>query len=301
MRSRRPAFAFRRDPSQRHGLQRALVHLRVPEGVGVVPREHGRQRLVVHGLQRAERYLVGHVPERIFQFPRHLVQAHQARHGHEREQRSYPEDVGVLVHHERHGQAHEHREECAQLGVREGERDVHDLPRLVVEEHAVAEELDEAADDRRVDLSQAPSEMLPYHEIQQPRRRQLGFGVGSPCFLQEQDLGVRDAADDEERPRCVVLGPVAGQPIQPQPVVEDAERMLEQVANVPGQVVGIDGRPRRAGDVKSQRGLAPLRIVPERGQRHGAGQRGQVRQLLQEEGRSPPLGLECKVLIRQAR
>mmetsp|Transcript_2294 Transcript_2294/g.4007 ORF Transcript_2294/g.4007 Transcript_2294/m.4007 type:complete len:231 (-) Transcript_2294:1268-1960(-) len=184
--------------------------------------------------------------------------------------------------------------------MRKWERNVHDLPRHVVMHHPVAQELHQPTDDRRVHLPQTPVQVLSYYELLEPPQGHVGLGLRSPRLLQESNFGIRHAPEDEQRPSGVVFGSVFGQPIVSHPVTkyrEEVPAVLEHIADVAGQIVGVDGGPRRAGKVDVQHRLAAVDVISERGQGHGARQRRNMRQLLEEEGRRQAVWPACKVLI----
>mmetsp|Transcript_29840 Transcript_29840/g.54840 ORF Transcript_29840/g.54840 Transcript_29840/m.54840 type:complete len:252 (+) Transcript_29840:834-1589(+) len=248
-------------------------------------RIHGDERLVVEGQQRAQRNVVGRIPKWIFQFARHLVQSRQTRDRQKRERGPQPNLVGVLVHQERDGDHHHQDEERRELRVRKREGREHDLPRVVVVQYPVAEKLHDAADDRGAHLPHAPGHVFPNYEVAEPAPYQLRFGVRTACALEEGDFVVAHSPQNEHGTGGVVDGTGVFGLVYSEEVADVAREASVMVGlhfDIFGELVGVGDGPRLAGDVGIEGGFDIVQIVAEGGQRHGAEERREVRQFLQE-------------------
>jgi len=143
--------------------------------IRVIPSTHSHESFVVHSKKGTEGYVIRHISKRIFELSRNLMKSSKAEHSEESEGCADPFLLGVLVHEKRYVDNHDEDTEGANLCMREGEGYKHDFSGMVVEDHAVTEELVYSADYGRSDFAGASCEALSGDKLGEPVPNELSF------------------------------------------------------------------------------------------------------------------------------
>ena len=151
----------------------AVVFGWIPEMVWMIARVHHYQGFVELCLEGYHWNLIGNVSERVFQLSCYLMNSTQACNRDESQKRTQHYAVCILVHQEGNSWDRNDDKNHGNLRVWEGERNKHNLSRVVVKNHAVTQKLNDTRNNGRTNLTGGSIQMLANDKFSQPVPAQL--------------------------------------------------------------------------------------------------------------------------------